>query len=46
MVAAWKVVQVLVVTREWQGAQYLEGLGVQDWEVSAFLMQWLHTEIG
>lgn len=45
MVAALKGVQVLEAMLEWQEAQYLEGLEVQGWEESAFLMQWLHIEI-
>lgn len=39
MVAALKVVQVLLATLGWQEAQYLEGLGVQGWAELAFLMQ-------
>lgn len=46
MVAALRGVQVLEATLEWQEAQYMEGLGVQGSEESAFLMQWLHIESG
>lgn len=45
MVVALKGVQVLEVILGWQEAQYLEGLGVQGLEESAFLMHWQPIEI-